>query len=300
MGKCPTCGGYVKDSSVVTFESRAKMPNVAGMAIPQAPTGPPPGFSARRETPTYLPSRETHLDLPLAQAYAFARFVAPIGLVIGSIGGLVAGVVVDLVMAGVRDTNLTGWGYVGIIGLCGVGGAIIAFFWEAKGKFPERLELYDGLLWKAEEVTGRDIDGDGQIGEPEVKRGSKVTIEFTEKGIPREIDDLEVDPNKLLALAYLIIKDKEAFSERTAAKAGMSRDEEWKPFRNKLISRRWAKWKHPSEPKQGVELTPKGAALFRAILDEGKGQNSATVPTHPQPTNGSSSNYERYVPIEER
>lgn len=304
--RCPHCGVLytLEDRKTYTFESSRKLPNMAMAPPMQAPAGPPSGLvSARRETPTYLPSRETHLDLPLAQAYAFGRFVAPIGFVIGCGIGFVAAVLTDVVMAGVRDTNLTGWGYLGVIGLFGIGGGVIAFFWEAKMKFPERLGLYDGLLWKTEEATGRDIDGDGHVGEPpaEVKEPEVVRVEFIENGVPRVIADIEgVGVDRLKKLAELVRGGK-GFSERTAGEAKITQKEFGK-LRDYFVAQGWAKWKN-DEPRQGVELLRHGVRLFETLsptlpLVIGGLKNEGTSSSSSK-QQGSGNLSQRYVPIEE-
>lgn len=296
--RCPHCGVLytLEDRKTYTFESSRKMPNMAMAPPMQAPGGPPPGLvSARRETPAYLPSRETHLDLPLAQAYAFGRFVAPIGFVIGCGVGFVAAVLTDVVMAGVRDTNLTGWGYLGVIGLFGIGGGVIAFFWEAKMKFPERLGLYDGLLWKTEEAMGADIDGDGHVGEPSEVPVVKVEM-VQQNGVPRKLEDLPVDLLRLKKLAYLIVADKKGFAEATAKEAGIGRDD-FTALREVLIKQKWAKWKHPTEPRQGVEVSREGMNIFRTILSYGEGEEKGAIAPAPAPNPDGLIG--RYVPIEE-
>lgn len=264
--------------------------------------GPPPGsFSARRETPTYLPSRETHLDLPLAQAYAFGRFVAPIGFVIGCASGLAAAGLTDVVMAGIRNTNLTGWGYIGIISLFGIGGGVIAFFWEAKAKFPVRLEKYDGLLMKAEEVTQIDLNGDGHIGEPEAKEPETVKVEFTENGIPRQLSEIEgVGIDRLKKLAELVRSGK-GFSERTAGEAKISQKEFGK-LRDYFIAEGWAKWKN-DEPRQGVQLLRKGARLFATLSPTPSvvvgGSKNQSTPASSKQQQRSGDLSQRYEHIEE-
>lgn len=295
--RCPHCGALytLEEPKTYTFESSRKLPNMAMAPPMQAPASPPSGLvSARRETPAYLPSRETHLDLPLAQAYAFGRFVAPIGFVIGCGIGFVAAVLTDVVMAGVRDANLTGWGYVGVIALFGLGGGVIAFFWEAKMKFPERLGLYDGLLWRTEEATGRDIDGDGHVGEPPAEAPT-VKVEIVQQnGVPRKLEDLPVDLLRLKKLAYLYVVDKKGFSEATAKEAGIGRDD-FTNLREVLIKQKWAKWKHPTEPRQGVEVSREGMNIFRTILSYGNEEEGGVTPPAPNPNSLSG----RYVPIEE-
>lgn len=287
--RCPHCGILytIEEPKTVTFESSQRLRNVAGMAIPTAPPmGASPGFSARRETPAYLPSTEAHISIPFRQSMIFGLFKAPVG-------GAVAGGLAYLLDTASKSLELTNWGYIAVTGA----GMLIVGFWVASQKWESRLGFYDSLLWKTEEASQIDIDGDGHIGQPEAPH--RVEVEIQEKGIPREIDTVEIDLPRLRALARLVIVDKEGFSGRTAAKAGISREEEWVPFRDKLIGRRWAAWRVPGSPKKGIVLLPKGEAILKAILpptlpDDGVYQNVGPTPTHPHPP----SNYERFEHIE--
>lgn len=297
MGKCKHCGQEIREN--YTFENSQKLRNVATAISPSPPAGSP-GFSARRETPAYLPSRETHLDLPLSQAYAFGRFMAPIGFVIGAVGGSVFAIGLDLLMAGMRDTSLTTWGYVGIIGLCGLGGGVIAFFWEAKEKFPERLERYDALLYKIEEATGKDIDGDGYIGQPEAPH--RVEVELRRNGKPWKFESLEVDPDKLISLARLVANGQ-SFAERTASDCGISR-KKFNGLRDKFVSRGLATWKGEPGSTEGLELTDDGVDTIAEIATTPlprsyrQGENYGDSTHARSRTHVDGSNYERFEHIE--
>lgn len=283
--RCPNCQMWhdlPDEPKSNTFENRVRRPFKTDV---MAPTFPQPE-TTQQAAPTGLPGWDSHVKIPLRQAVIFGLFDAPIGVGVGLVGG--AGLAL-LFNAASRD-NLTPWGYVIIIGTGGAIGGLIALCQEAKKRWPERLEIYDALLW-VEEITGMDIDGDGEIGEPPANR---VEVEIQEKGIPREIDTLDIDPLKLRELARLVVLGGESFSERTAAKAGMSRDEEWVPLRNKLVDRRWAAWKVPGSPTQGVTLKPKGEAILEALLPPtlGSGSQNNVPGTHARtPTQ---SNYERF------
>lgn len=289
---CPNCGFIhateEAGSKAGAFESSYRRPYRSEAATVPFPSMP----QASRETPTGFPSMDTHVRIPLRQAVISGLFDAPVGFVIGSLS---VGTLMIIIDATPVDVAFTAWGLLVISGSAGALGGLVSFCRTAKAQWPERLEIYDSLLWQAEEITGYDLNGDGEVGEPMPNR---VEVELQERGIPREIETLEIDLPRLQTLARFILTDKEPFSQRTAAKAGISRDEEWKPFRDKLISRRWAKWNHPTEPKQGVSLTPKGEAILRAISGMDGGQKSVGITHPPTPTQGSGSNYERFQHIE--
>jgi hypothetical protein len=285
--RCPSCGVLhaVEKPKTNIFENRVRRGFRTDALSPTFPQG---GIAT--EQPAGLPSMDTHVKIPFRQTVIYGLFDAPTGAAIG----LGAGLSVALLVDAASGDSLTFAAYALITAGGGLIGGTVSFCRAAKAEWPKRLSAYDALLWM-EEVTGLDLDGDGEVGEPGANR---VEVEIQEKGVPREIDTLDISANKLQRLAYLILIDKESFSERTAAKAGISREEEWVPFRDKLITRRWAKWKHPTEPKQGAALTPKGLAILRAVLAGGEGQ--INVPgTHPRsPTHGNGSNYERFEHIE--
>lgn len=289
--RCPNCGmihAIEEEPKTGTFENRVKRPTFKTGAL----AGSFPQQPDITEQPTGLPNWDSHVKIPLRQAVIFGLFDAPLGVGIGLVGGASLAMLFNV---GSED-SLTLWGYALFIGAGGAIGGLIAISQGAKKHWPERLAAYDALLW-IEEFTGFDLNGDGEIGEP---GASRVEVEIQEKGIPREIDTLDISPDKLQKLAYLILIDKEGFSERTAAKAGISRDEEWKPFRDKLITRRWAKWNHPTETRQGVSLTPKGVAILGAVLRGDEGQINV-LGTHPRtPTQGNGTNYERFEYIERK
>lgn len=287
--RCPNCGVThtveEKKKRTVDFESKLK-----SAALAMAPIHQP---AVTREAPAGLPSMDTHVRIPLRQAMISGLLDAPIGFVIGAGSGLLLAVIIDITPVNIA---FTGYGLAAISGGGGLVGGLIAFCRTAKKEWPERLGIYDNLLWRIEDLTGWDLDGDNEIGEPGSPR---VDIEFQEKGIPRETETLDIDLPRLTVLAGLIVLDGKSFSERTAGEAGISR-EEWLPLRDKLIDRRWAKWNHPTETKQGVSLQPKGKAILRSILGGDEGQKSL-LGTHPRtPTNGNGNNYERLEYIERR
>jgi hypothetical protein len=285
--RCPHCGRSINQKTH-TFENRVKRPFKVDTL---APTYPQMSGGLVKEQPAGLPSMDTHVKIPFRQTMIYGLFDAPVGVAIGLGAGLSAALLVD---AASLD-SLTLSAYALVIGGGGLLGGTVSFCRAAKREWPNRLNVYDALLW-IEEVTGLDLDGDGEIGEPEQAR--TIPVEFTEKGVPREIDTLEIDMIKAVTLARLLIIEGKSFSERTAADAGLARAEEWVPLREKLISRRWAKWNHPTNPKGGVSLTPKGVALFQAILNQDGGL-SLMGSTHPAaPTHANGNNYERYEPIE--
>lgn len=261
--RCPNCGVIHEIPEEVKhkaglFESQGKRPfRTDAATIPLA--GSP---QIHKETPANAPSIDTHLRLPLKQAYAFGWLDAPIGMVIGVGGGFLAAIGLDYFMWVTRESGLTGWGVIGVCSLFGTGGGIIAFFKKARLQFPVRLELYDSWLWTAEEIMGFDIDGDNEIGEPE----SILRIEIQDSnGVPRLVADFNTDEERFTELAELILNMRRGFSEETAKEAGYSR-KEWEAIRDRFIELKCATWNNSKSHQQGVSLTKNGKAVLEKTL----------------------------------
>lgn len=189
---------------------------------------------AERRTPTRPQNLESDFLTPLAQALATGCFIG--------IGGIYGA-----------------WLYPGVIWYHGLAAGvvaagahwIIATFWNRN------------LLWTVERIINTDINQDGDIGQP---APSKIEVEVKEGGT-RTILDLFTDPNNPSIVNKFIqaVADNEtAFSERGAAKVGYSA-ELFKELRDEFVRRGVAYWKHPTEKRQGVELSVAGRAMLREL-----------------------------------
>lgn len=286
---CPNCGVWHElpdEPKKGTFENRVRRPSFRTDAM--AANLPQPGIV--RETPVSLPTLPSHVYVPLYQSLIDGFFAFPVG-VVGSIGAVA---VIDGATSGFNPSNLS-------YALIGFGGGVAVAFFVSGRKWPIHLGFVNSLLWVAEEIFNTDFDGDEEIGEPEPV-ANQVQVEITEKGIPRQIEGLNVSPDKIQKLAQLVINQDKSFSERTAAEAGMSRDEEWIPLRDKFIKREWAAWRRLGSATQGVELLSRGRAVLEAFLPPALSggdvaQNSGPS-THPRtPTQGNGTINERLEPI---
>lgn len=293
--RCPNCGiiHKVEEPKTYTFESSRKMPNVA-MAPPMQPpasllrgetqAGPPPGgFSARRETPAYQPTFEANISIPFRQSVIFGLFKAPVG-------GLVAWGLAYLVDTASTQLNLTTWGYIVATGA----GMLVTGFWVAAQKWEMRLDFYDSLLWKVEEASQRDIDGDGQIGQPEAPH--RVEVELRKNGKPWKFESLEISQDRLIKLARAV-SNGQPFTNRTAADCKIPR-EEFNELRDKFVGRGWAEWRGEPGSTQGVRLTDEGLDIIGEIATtplprSQRGYENSVGSTHPpKPTQGLSGRYE--------
>jgi hypothetical protein len=125
--------------------------------------------------------------------------------------------------------------------------------------------LAKSLLEIVETLVSRDIDGDGQVGQPQPPPQTvRVEMRHNDPAGQRwQIADLDLDPAKLRALAAAVVAGQ-SFAERTASAAGLTQDE-FGRLRDKLIAQRWAVWNHPTRRQNGVTLTLSGQSLFRTI-----------------------------------
>lgn len=275
---CPNCGVWHEIGEdpprATTFENRVRRPMFKTDAM--AGSFPQP-LEGAKDQPVGLPGWDSHVKIPLAQAVIFGLFDAPIGVGIGLAGGVGLAMLFNEAS---RD-NLTPWGYVVIIGTGGFIGGLIALCQEAKKRWPERLEVHDALLW-IEEITGVDIDGDGEVGEPEPET---LKIELHDgNGIPRLIAEFDTDRERFAELARLILIIKKGFSEETANEAGYSR-KEWVDIRDKFFSLQAAAWKNRNHPKQGIDLGSRGINILKAMLPPTLPAGEVT-PKNPSGTNG--------------
>lgn len=255
--RCPNCGVLheIDEPKKGTFENRVRRPFKTDAMAPTFPAGQP---EINQQAPTGLPGWDSHVKIPLRQAVIFGLFDAPVGVGVGLVGGIGLAMLFN---AASRD-NLTSWGYVIIIGTGGAIGGLVALCQEAKRRWPERLEIYDALLW-VEEITGMDIDGDGEVGEPEPE---VLRIELQDQsGRPRLIADLETDRERFEEFARWAVTLNLGFSEEVARKAGYKR-KEWERIRDTFIELKGARWKDESNHKLGLYLLENGYKLFGKVL----------------------------------
>lgn len=283
--RCPNCGlSHDVDEpkpKLNTFENRVRRhfrTDAAAVSMPQQ--------GVVSQTPAGLPNRETHVAVPFDQAKITGFFAGPVG-------GVVVYIAVSVIDAA-PTLEITPWGKVAAV----VCGTIATGFSVAGLMWLKRLSVYDGLLW-IEEITGLDLNGDEQIGEPPV---NKVEVEITKNGIPRQIEEFETDLERFRALAQLVLIYGKSFSEETASEAGYTR-KEWVKIRDKFIGRKYAVWSNTKHHKQGVSLARLGVAILQKFLPPtlpvaGMPQNSPAGTNVGEPTNALSGNlYEKYEHI---
>ena len=117
------------------------------------------------------------------------------------------------------------------------------------------------LLWAVERLTGRDLDGDGQAGEPQVIR-----VEVT-NGKQEVYLDLPGKPQALATLARGVLNGRSFAEDTWSGRGGLFSRSEFRQLRDTLIERGLAVWRNPNAKAQGVELTAAGRAVFRRLAE---------------------------------
>lgn len=176
-------------------------------------------------------------------------------LVSGCLCGPVAGLIVYTIGTfGKLSGSEAAW--YGII----AGGIVMfgtaAVYWFKKTNF------YDGLLiQQVEPYMGLDLDGDGEIGPPQVV---KVEVK-REDGNRWQFADLPGKPENLQEFAKRVLMGQ-GFTDETGKLAGLTQAQV-RDLREAFVQKGWAGWKHAQRKQMGIELWQVGKSVLRAIGD---------------------------------
>jgi hypothetical protein len=250
--KCPHCGQAVTiqvaeqpimktRSGQVSFENTQKSPFRNAAAVAVEPPEP-----AYREIPAHLPTKESHVVVPLWQSVITAGFCAPIA---GVPAGLFA----------YKFMYFTGWSSLGFGLACAGGTFLIVASWQ----WWSRLDSYNSLLWSIEEFFDRDLDGDQNIGQPE-PRNIAVTVQ---DGTRMSYADLPGDEKDLFNFAHAVINGVVTFSEEGASSSGYS-VRNFKALRDTFLNSNWCVWNNEEAHNQGLSLTLSGLSVLRQIASK--------------------------------
>jgi len=122
------------------------------------------------------------------------------------------------------------------------------------------------LLRKIETYIGKDIDGDGSVGEVvvheyHVKDDSQTGAHW------QMMISLEIDPDRLRKFAKGIVTEGQSTgTNRWTGERGLFERTEYEQLRDELISRGFARWS--KSKNRGWYLTSKGTAWFTALAGE--------------------------------
>jgi hypothetical protein len=122
-----------------------------------------------------------------------------------------------------------------------------------------RLGSSQQTLWVVEEITGQDINNDGYTGKPQRR---EISIEVRE-GRSTFREELPGEESLLMNFAAAV-GSGQSFSEMTAQATGYGVTN-LRALRDIFLKRRWAYWKNPDSPQQGVELTLSGKRILADI-----------------------------------
>lgn len=230
----------------VTLQSSHRSVFRSDAISPPMPGGLPAGFSAERQSPAFLPTKESNVIVPLLES-----------LITGTFVGICTVAIVPLVEFRFGPYFIYGdfWS-----GLKWGGGLFLG------ASFIQWLRLtgnYRNLLWRLETVSGADINNDGEIGPPPAHQ---VQVKV-EQGKSWQFEDLPGDAHALWSFADDVSGERVSFSEAGARKSGYGA-ENYGRLRDQFIKRGWAGWRDPVNRQQGVELFRNGRSVLKAIASD--------------------------------
>jgi hypothetical protein len=112
-------------------------------------------------------------------------------------------------------------------------------------------------LWIIEEITGRDIDGDGYTGQPSApvrKWETNSQIVDKQTGARERLSIYEIEPEALQQFCYAVTNGQ-PFTEDTADKCGISQGQ-FNTWRDDLLGQNQVVWKNPNYHNAGLRLSP--------------------------------------------
>ena len=164
-----------------------------------------------------------------------------------TISGLVAGVVATV------GATAAAWPRPALVGV-GVGAGVLGVVWFAL------LRLNRGLLWEVERVTGKDLDGDGLVGDPAPR---ETRVEVVERGNGRtrmRFVDVPLSDHELERLARAVLVRRERFSRRGLSE--VLSQSQYQDVYQRMIDGGLLR-----PDGRGVELSPSGRAFLGQYLD---------------------------------
>jgi hypothetical protein len=262
--KCPHCGGRIEvnlsavstthqprsgggRASLALFQSSHRSVFRNDAAAPPMPGGLPAGFSAERQSPAFLPTKESNVIVPLLEA-----------LITGAFVGICTMAIVPFIDFRFGPYIIRGGFWNGL----GWGGALFI-----GASFVQWIRLtgnYRNLLWRLETVSGVDVDNDGDIGQPAPPHKVQVQVE---QGSRWQFEDLPGDAHALWQFADDVTNERVSFSEAGARKSGYGA-ENYGRLRDVFIKRGWAGWRDVMNRQQGVELYRNGRSVLKAISSD--------------------------------
>lgn len=246
--RCPHCGQRIELNIGPVAPARSrKLPGVtvfhsskrtifqsdAAAVAPNLPAG----YTAERQSPAFLPTKEANVIVPLLESLITGAFVG-----VCTIAGV----------TWYRASFLDGLAWGGI--------SLLA------ASFVQWIRLtgsYRNLLWRLETVTGLDVDGSGEVGEPEPPKPPPIQVQV-QQGQSWQFAELPGDPAMLHLFAQKVTGGVVTFSEAGARQTGYGAAN-FGLLRDVFIARHWAAWNHPTQRSQGVSLRQSGKTILEQI-----------------------------------
>jgi len=206
---------------------------------------------------TYKPDSDFNLS-NLARSTEIISFTSAVGIPLAQsmITCLIAGVITGLLTAINQPEDSILY-------------AALATFGSLGLSWIRAVRRWENWVHTAERRTGRDINGDGIIGNPRQPvpaTPETVRVELIENdGRQMTFADLPVSKPKLIALSRYILNGG-TFSINGLSGQGKSFSRpELEALRDELIKRGFMRWRNPKAPNQGVDFTRGGHALLRTF-----------------------------------
>lgn len=247
--KCPCCGydmiGGGNWSQFHTFEQVADF-GLAGRAAPTRPPAPaiaavPPGVTLKRQRPARAATVPSDVFVPCAQSL---------------ISGLLATIAATAIAVALKSKDAA------LIGL-GAGAALMIIAWVLL------LWQHRSLLWETETLTGLDLDGDGEKGEPSTTTTLEITTPATDGRGPQIaiLRDLEATPQQLRIWAAGMLAGRMSENDWCVGPAKLFQRPQFKRLRQQFIDRKLMVWKDAGAHWQGTELTSMGRRVCQILKD---------------------------------
>jgi len=269
-----------RSAGMRTMESRQELQNSLAVVPQPKPTGftrqpeapivgsnfdlPGGHISARRETPEFMPTKESHVDVPWGQAVRGGGIWFGFGIFGGVIGlRVVSGLAYLFVIEGHRIIIKTDfWSSLFAAFVCGSFLALVA----AYRIFYGQINFYDeNTLKRIERFVRRDIDGDGFVGSPP----SETVVEVNLPSPPGVKNKVRFNPpgdfREFCKFAFYVLHpDKRiniGFSFGGAQRSGYGKNNFGK-LRDDFLKNKWAFIENENVDNSPLVLTGHGKRLL--------------------------------------